>query len=64
MTVHTPIALDTKRLNEALARFPRDRAMQIGGREGYGAGETIERRSPAHGVHASPRISWWLPRGA
>ena len=52
MTVHRPIALDAKKLNDALARFPRVRAMQIGGREAYGGGETIERRSLAHGVQA------------
>jgi betaine-aldehyde dehydrogenase len=50
MTAQTPITLDTTKLNEALALFPRDRAMLIGGREVGGSGETIERRSPAHGV--------------
>ena len=38
------------KLNAALARFPRDRAMWIDGREVFGGGERIERRSPAHGV--------------
>ncbi len=58
MTVQTPITLDTKKLNDALARFPRDRAMQIAGSEAYGRGETIERRSPAHGV-----VVTRVPRG-
>ena len=58
MTAVTPITLDTKKLNDALARFPRDRAMQIGGREVLGGGETIERRSPAHGV-----VVTRVPRG-
>ena len=58
MAVQTEITLDTKKLNEALARFPRDRTMQIGGREARGAGETIERRSPAHGV-----VVTRVPRG-
>ena len=58
MTVQTPITLDTKKLNEALTRFPRDRAMWIGGREAKGGGETIERLSPAHGV-----VVTRVPRG-
>src|SRR5262249_34714593 len=58
MTVKTPITLDAKKLNAALARLPRDRRMQIGGREVRGAGETIEGRSPAHGV-----VVTRVPRG-
>src|SRR5271157_4301156 len=58
MTVQTPITLDTTKLNEALARFPRDRTMWIGGRDFKGGGETIERRSPAHGV-----VVTRVPRG-
>ena len=58
MTAQTPITLDTTKLNEALTRFPRDRAMWIGGREVIGGGETIERRSPAHGV-----VVTRVPRG-
>jgi len=50
MTAHTPILLDNARLAEALARFPRQRAMWIDGRDDNGAGELIERRSPAHGA--------------
>ena len=58
MTAQTPITLDTTKLNDALARFPRDRAMWIGGREVDGGGETIERLSPAHGV-----VVTRVPRG-
>jgi betaine-aldehyde dehydrogenase len=58
MTVQTPITLDTKALNDALAQFPRDRAMRIGGREALAGGETIERKSPAHGV-----VVTRVPRG-
>ena len=58
MAVQTAITLDTKKLNDALARFPRDRAMQIGGREAHASGEMIERRSPAHGV-----VVTRVPRG-
>jgi betaine-aldehyde dehydrogenase len=58
MTAQTPITLDRTKLNEALARFPSDRAMWIGGREVKGSGETIERRSPAHGV-----VVTRVPRG-
>jgi len=58
MTAKTLITLDTSKLNEALTRFPRDRAMWIGGREVKGGGETIERRSPAHGV-----VVTRVPRG-
>jgi betaine-aldehyde dehydrogenase len=58
MTLPTPITLDTTKLNEALARFPRERTMWIGGREVKGSGETIERRSPAHGV-----VVTRVPRG-
>jgi acyl-CoA reductase-like NAD-dependent aldehyde dehydrogenase len=58
MGVQTAITLDVTKLNEALARFPRDRAMQIGGRESRGSGETIERQSPAHGV-----VVTRVPRG-
>jgi betaine-aldehyde dehydrogenase len=50
MNAKTPITVDTSKLNEALKRFPRERAMLIDGREAVGDGETIERRSPAHGV--------------
>ena len=58
MTAQTPITLDTTKLNESLTRFPRDRAMWIGGREVKGSVETIERRSPAHGV-----VVTRVPRG-
>jgi hypothetical protein len=58
VNARTAIALDSAKLNSALARFPRDRAMWIGGREALGSGETIERQSPAHGV-AVTRV----PRG-
>lgn len=58
MAVQTAITLDMKKLNDALARFPRDRAMQIGGRELHASGEMIERRSPAHGV-----VVTRVPRG-
>jgi betaine-aldehyde dehydrogenase len=50
MTVQMRISTDATRLNDALGRFPRDRAMQIGGHDVRGSGEMIERRSPAHGV--------------
>ena len=52
------VAVDTNRFNDALARFPRDRAMIIAGREVKGTGETIERSSPAHGV-----VVTRVPRG-
>ena len=58
MNAMSPIALDAARLEAALARFPRDRAMWIGGREARGNGETIERASPAHGV-----VVTRVPRG-
>ena len=58
MNAKTPITVDTSKLNEALKRFPRERAMLIDGREAVGDGETIERRSPAHGV-----VVTRVPRG-
>jgi betaine-aldehyde dehydrogenase len=58
MNAKTPITVDTSKLNEALKLFPRDRAMLIDGREAGGGGETIERRSPAHGV-----VVTRVPRG-
>jgi betaine-aldehyde dehydrogenase len=45
-----PILMNNQTLQAALARFPRDRAMWIDGREEAGGGATIERHSPAHGV--------------
>ncbi len=50
MTAQTPILLDNVRLAAALARFPRQRAMWIDGRDDKGAGKYIERHSPAHGA--------------
>jgi hypothetical protein len=38
------IAVDTNKLNAALGRFPRDRAMIIDGREVKGRGETTSDR--------------------
>lgn len=58
MNVRIKIAVDPVKLNEAMKRFPRDRAMWIDGREVAGEGETIERRSPAHGV-----VVTRVPRG-
>jgi betaine-aldehyde dehydrogenase len=58
MNVRIKIAVDPVKLNEAMKRFPRDRAMWIDGREAAGEGETIERRSPAHGV-----VVTRVPRG-
>ncbi len=58
MNAKTPITVDTAKLNEALKRFPRDRSMLIDGREATGDGQTIERRSPAHGV-----VVTRVPRG-
>jgi len=58
MAVQTPITLDARKLNDALALFPTARAMWIGGREARGDGETIERQSPAHGV-----VVTRVPRG-
>ncbi len=51
-TVNIPAAIttDMPRLQGALARFPRDRAMWIDGREDASASEMVERYSPAHGV--------------
>ena len=49
MNAKTPITVDTSKLNEALKRFPRERAMLIDGREAVGDGETIERRQTAPG---------------
>jgi betaine-aldehyde dehydrogenase len=54
----TPISLDMVKLSHALARFPRERAMSIGGLDAWGGGETIERLSPAHGV-----VVTRVPRG-
>jgi delta 1-pyrroline-5-carboxylate dehydrogenase len=59
MDVATRITTDSKKLNDALARFPRDRAMPIGNREAQGQGEAIERRIPAHGV-----VVTRVPRGS
>ena len=58
MNATTPIILDSERLAQALARFPRERAMWIDGRDDFGAGETIARRSPAHGA-----LVTLVPRG-
>jgi acyl-CoA reductase-like NAD-dependent aldehyde dehydrogenase len=58
MNAPTRIAVDANKLTAATARFPRDRAMIIGGREVKGGGETIERASPAHGV-----VVTRVPRG-
>ena len=58
MNAKTPITVDTAKLNEALKRFPRDRSMLIDGREASDDGQTIERRSPAHGV-----VVTRVPRG-
>jgi betaine-aldehyde dehydrogenase len=59
MNVATRITVDSHKLNDALGRFLRDRAMLIGGREVKGGGETIDRLSPAHGV-----VVTRVPRGA
>jgi acyl-CoA reductase-like NAD-dependent aldehyde dehydrogenase len=59
MNAPARIAVDTNKLNAALGRFPRDRAMIIDGREVKGRGETIERSSPAHGV-----VVTRVPRGS
>jgi betaine-aldehyde dehydrogenase len=59
MHAGTAIAVDDVKLKAALARFPRERAMWIDGREAGGDGETIERKSPAHGVLVTR-----VPRGA
>ena len=58
MNAKTAITVDASKLNEALKLFPRERAMLIDGREAAGDGETIERRSPAHGV-----VVTRVPRG-
>jgi acyl-CoA reductase-like NAD-dependent aldehyde dehydrogenase len=50
MNARADIQLDEARLDKALQRFPRQRAMFIDGREVTGSGETIERMSPAHDV--------------
>src|ERR1700722_8265350 len=57
MNALTRIAVDTGKLNAAMATFPRDRTMIIDGREAKGSGEMIERASPAHGgiVPRGPR---------
>ncbi len=49
MNARSPILLNDQTLQAALARFPRDRAMWIDGREVEGAA-MIARYSPAHGV--------------
>jgi len=59
MNANAAVSLDAAKLNAALARFPRDRAMWIDGREAAGAGEIIERRSPAHGI-----VVTRVPRGS
>ena len=43
MNALTRIAVDTSKLNAAMATFPRDRTMIIDGREAKGSGEMIER---------------------
>ena len=55
--MNAPVLLQAPRLQSALARFPRDRAMWIDGRDDRGTGERIERFSPAHGalVTRAPR---------
>jgi len=58
MNAATGITLDSNKLKDALSRFSRDRAMLIGGRV-QGRGETIERRSLAHGV-----VVTRIPRGS
>jgi betaine-aldehyde dehydrogenase len=58
MNAPAQIPLDNDRLASALATFPRDGAMWIDGRDFAGDGETIERRSPAHGALVSR-----VPRG-
>ncbi len=50
MIALAPILLDDTRLQAALARFPRERAMWIDGQEAESRGGTIDRLSPAHGV--------------
>lgn len=59
MNAHASVLLDDSRLQAALTRFPRDRAMWIDGREVEGSGATIERHSPGHGalVTRTPRGS-------
>ena len=47
MNALTRIPIDTEKLN---AKFPRDRAMIIGGWDTKGSGAMMERASPAHGV--------------
>ena len=58
MNARPQITLDTGRLENALARFPRDRGMFIDGRAVKARGETIERHSPAHGALVTR-----MPRG-
>jgi acyl-CoA reductase-like NAD-dependent aldehyde dehydrogenase len=58
MNALTRIAVDTAKLNAAMATFPRDRTMMINGREAKGSGEMIERASPAHGA-----VVTRVPRG-
>ena len=58
MNALAPIVLDQLRLKAALARFPRERAMWIGGKGVEGAGARIERHSPAHGALVTS-----VPRG-
>jgi betaine-aldehyde dehydrogenase len=59
MNAPARVALDTNKLNAALGRFPRDRAMIIDGCQVKGRGETIKRSSPAHGV-----VVTRVPRGS
>ena len=59
MNARPAIALDAARFEAALQKFPRERAMQIDGREVAGDGERIERRSPAHGALVTS-----VPRGS
>jgi betaine-aldehyde dehydrogenase len=59
MNAATRIIVDANKSHAALARFPRDRAMLIAGREARGRGEAIKRRSPAHGV-----VVTGVPRGS
>ena len=53
MNAHSPILLDGARLQAAPARFPRDRAMWIDGRDDEGRGGEFDRSSPAHGALAT-----------
>ena len=59
MNAPARVALDTNKLNAALGRFPRDRAMIIDGREAR-LGEIIERASPPR-RRRNPRASRQRP---